>query len=79
MLLFAFARGPKFIVCARVTVADLEIEKGGGFKFWAATPTSGHAGGPNSSLVKCLEISKELIRECVTMPAWLLLLHATPA
>ena len=30
-------------------------------------------------LVKCLEISKELIRKCVTMPAWLLLLHAIPA
>ena len=30
-------------------------------------------------LVKCLEISKELIRECVTMLAWLLLLHAIPA
>ena len=39
---------------------------------WVATPTFGHAGSPNwisrSTLgqVKCLEISKELIRECVT-------------
>ena len=30
-------------------------------------------------LVKCLEISKELIHDCVRNYAWLLLLHATPA
>ena len=53
----------------------------GGFRktenFWVATLTSGHAGSPNCQteyleatlgLVKRLEISKELIRERVTVP-----------
>ena len=60
-----------------VPVADLEIQNGGVqplANFWVATPTFGHAGSPNWTelntlgLVKCLEITKELIRECVTMP-----------
>ena len=39
--------------------------------FCVATPTSGHAESPNwisLGLVKCLEISKELVCGCVTMP-----------
>ena len=52
---------------------DLEIQKGGG-GFRVATPTSGHVKVQTEyleatlGLVKRLEISKELIRECVTVP-----------
>ena len=51
--------------------------------FGVATPTSAHTVRTEYleatlGLVKRLEISKELIRECVTVP-WLLLLHATAA
>ena len=48
--------------------------------FVVATPTSDHVNVRTEyleailGLVKRLEISKELIRECVTVPAWLLLL-----
>ena len=70
-------------------MADLEIQKGGSAtgaqsapeNVWVATPASGHVKvrteylGATLGLVKRLEISKELIRECVT--AWLLLLHST--
>ena len=54
-------------------------------KFWDATPTSGHVKVRTEyleatlGLVKRLEISKELIRERVTIYAWLFLLHATAA
>jgi len=43
-------------------------------KFWGATPTSGHVTVQTEylkatlGLVKRLEISKELIHECVTVP-----------
>ena len=64
------------------TVADLEIQKRG-FSHWCAKCARKflgchahfrHAGSPNwisrsnSRPRQCLEISKELIRECVTMP-----------
>ena len=64
----------------RISVADLEIQKGG-FSHWRAKRARKflgchahfrHAGTEyleaTLGLVKCLEISKELIRECVTMP-----------
>ena len=63
-------------------MADLEIQKGGSAtgaqsapaNFGVVTPTSGTLEVRTEyleatlGLVKCLEISKELIRECVTMP-----------
>ena len=58
-------------------------ERGGGGQ--VATPTSGHVKVRTEyleatlGLVKCLEIGKELIRECVYNGARLLLLHATAA
>ena len=67
---------------AMVAVADLEIQKGG-FSHWReARPQIFGLPRPlpvtlevrteyleaTLGLVKCLEISKELIRECVTMP-----------
>ena len=57
-------------------MADLEIQKGGfsPANFCVATPTSVTLEVRTEyleatlGLVKCLEISKELIRECVTVP-----------
>ena len=67
------------ITCILDTVADLEIQKGDSAtgmqsapeNFWAAMPTFGHVKVRTEyleaplGLVKRLEISKELIRECV--------------
>ena len=71
---------PTFLaICFILAVADLEIEKGGfsakrSRKFKVATPTFGHVEVQTEylevtpGLVKRLEISKELMRECVTVP-----------
>ena len=56
-------------------VADLEIQKGGfrearsqSFGLPRPLPVTLAVELNNSGVVKCLEISKELICECVTMP-----------
>ena len=55
-----------------IPVADLEIGSATGVRsapvyFWVATPTSGHTKVQTAYLeatLGCLEISKELVREC---------------
>ena len=80
---------PTFLaICFILAVADLEIEKGGfsakcSRKFKVATPTFGHVEVRTEyleatlGLVKRLEISKELMRERVTMPGCCYCMHAT--
>ena len=70
-------------MCNNKSVADLEIQNGG-FSHWCTKRVRKFFGLPRPlsvtleigteyleatlGLVKCLEISKELIHECVTMP-----------